>query len=111
MTPRLRLRKARSPPPLGRLCSSATRRGSILRDRLKVKSGVPAGVSSSWKRRQSMIQLLGSCETGRSEEHTSALQSLMRISYAVFCLKKKKKRKHTTNCNIDRNIKNTREMK
>src|SRR3546814_8501712 len=27
---------------------------------------------------------------GRSEEHTSALQSLMRISYAVFCLKKKK---------------------
>src|SRR3546814_2835686 len=28
---------------------------------------------------------------GRSEEHTSELQSLMRISYAVFCLKKKKK--------------------
>src|SRR3546814_10008493 len=37
----------------------------------------------------------------RSEEHTSELQSLMRISYAVFCLKKKKKdtakdRKHVT---------------
>src|SRR3546814_7354685 len=30
----------------------------------------------------------------RSEEHTSELQSLMRISYAVFCLKKKKKDKH-----------------
>src|SRR3546814_8755914 len=30
----------------------------------------------------------------RSEEHTSELQSLMRISYAVFCLKKKKKREH-----------------
>src|SRR3546814_4245221 len=29
--------------------------------------------------------------TQRSEEHTSELQSLMRISYAVFCLKKKKK--------------------
>src|SRR3546814_10505046 len=29
--------------------------------------------------------------TMRSEEHTSELQSLMRISYAVFCLKKKKK--------------------
>src|SRR3546814_1036210 len=29
-------------------------------------------------------------EAGRSEEHTSELQSLMRISYAVFCLKKKK---------------------
>src|SRR3546814_2538349 len=34
-------------------------------------------------------------ESGRSEEHTSELQSLMRISYAVFCLKKKKK--STTN--------------
>src|SRR3546814_1097119 len=35
---------------------------------------------SSWSRAES-----------RSEEHTSELQSLMRISYAVFCLKKKKK--------------------
>src|SRR3546814_8997204 len=34
---------------------------------------------------------------GRSEEHTSELQSLMRISYAVFCLKKKK---HTPTRNI-----------
>src|SRR3546814_1746731 len=36
--------------------------------------------------------LKGTNETGkcRSEEHTSELQSLMRISYAVFCLKKKK---------------------
>src|SRR3546814_1917097 len=33
----------------------------------------------------------------RSEEHTSELQSLMRISYAVFCLKKKTKRKNTKN--------------
>src|SRR3546814_2066832 len=32
---------------------------------------------------------------GRSEEHTSELQSLMRISYAVFCLKKKKTQKDT----------------
>src|SRR3546814_8094276 len=31
----------------------------------------------------------------RSEEHTSELQSLMRISYAVFCLKKKRKTKYT----------------
>src|SRR3546814_7070127 len=31
----------------------------------------------------------------RSEEHTSELQSLMRISYAVFCLKKKKKTTYT----------------
>src|SRR3546814_1685902 len=34
--------------------------------------------------------------TFRSEEHTSELQSLMRISYAVFCLKKKKRTKDTT---------------
>src|SRR3546814_6731993 len=33
----------------------------------------------------------------RSEEHTSELQSLMRISYAVFCLKKKKTKKNCTN--------------
>src|SRR3546814_8236865 len=32
----------------------------------------------------------------RSEEHTSELQSLMRISYAVFCLKKKRKNKNNT---------------
>src|SRR3546814_4334511 len=37
---------------------------------------------------------------GRSEEHTSELQSLMRISYAVFCLKKKKQHKSTTTHNI-----------
>src|SRR3546814_8750444 len=35
----------------------------------------------------------------RSEEHTSELQSLMRISYAVFCLKKKKTDKRTTENN------------
>src|SRR3546814_3354356 len=34
----------------------------------------------------------------RSEEHTSELQSLMRISYAVFCLKKKKRQKRTNRC-------------
>src|SRR3546814_5760853 len=34
--------------------------------------------------------------TFRSEEHTSELQSLMRISYAVFCLKKKKKQSYKT---------------
>src|SRR3546814_2546434 len=33
-----------------------------------------------------------SLRKGRSEEHTSELQSLMRISYAVFCLKKKKQK-------------------
>src|SRR3546814_2351153 len=38
----------------------------------------------------------GNC-VARSEEHTSELQSLMRISYAVFCLKKKKTTDNTTN--------------
>src|SRR3546814_988491 len=42
-----------------------------------------------WRRRQGRIR-----DPVRSEEHTSELQSLMRISYAVFCLKKK-----TTCCN------------
>src|SRR3546814_7166360 len=36
----------------------------------------------------------------RSEEHTSELQSLMRISYAVFCLKKKKQKEQKHNVNI-----------
>src|SRR3546814_7965592 len=48
----------------------------------------------------------------RSEEHTSELQSLMRISYAVFCLKKKKikhTKKHITTCTTPRtNNKHTR---
>src|SRR3546814_2388189 len=43
------------------------------------------------------LELLQQCaDLDRSEEHTSELQSLMRISYAVFCLKKKK-------CNTIRN--------
>src|SRR3546814_1348338 len=39
----------------------------------------------------------------RSEEHTSELQSLMRISYAVFCLKKKKMTRTTQQIVTDRN--------
>src|SRR3546814_9379177 len=43
----------------------------------------------------------------RSEEHTSELQSLMRISYAVFCLKKKKKHKeHAASHSITRRVSN-----
>src|SRR3546814_2624783 len=39
----------------------------------------------------------------RSEEHTSELQSLMRISYAVFCLKKKKKKENNkSHCKVPR---------
>src|SRR3546814_10818596 len=39
----------------------------------------------------------GSSERARSEEHTSELQSLMRISYAVFCLKKKNTHRYNPN--------------
>src|SRR3546814_1679001 len=48
--------------------------------------------AASWCRK-----LAGQMDLARSEEHTSELQSLMRTSYAVFCLKKKKK---TTNKNV-----------
>src|SRR3546814_7118174 len=69
---------------------------------LEITAGSAAGFS--WE-----MLLLDAIELGlgfggggeRSEEHTSELQSLMRISYAVFCLKKKKqnqseKEAHTT---------------
>src|SRR3546814_6553187 len=42
------------------------------------------------------------CRKGRSEEHTSELQSLMRISYAVFCLKKKKQQTTVGTNNINK---------
>src|SRR3546814_8753745 len=42
----------------------------------------------------------GNSSSLRSEEHTSELQSLMRISYAVFCLKKKKKKVQLTRTNM-----------
>src|SRR3546814_2880933 len=76
-------------------------------------TSAPRSLTSSSASRTSSIGLLVGCsarallaeEPGRlaperSEEHTSELQSLMRISYAVFCLKKKKhkyKTKHTDN--------------
>src|SRR3546814_7629897 len=57
-------------------------------------------ISAAWSLRLSEIRTLGMSGSragtavgrpwARSEEHTSELQSLMRISYAVFCLKKKK---------------------
>src|SRR3546814_9161260 len=49
----------------------------------------------------------------RSEEHTSELQSLMRISYAVFCLKKKKNKKNTNSMQLkyDHNNKNLKSVK
>src|SRR3546814_7049000 len=48
-------------------------------------------------RKTGRVAMIVSTEGGmdRSEEHTSELQSLMRISYAVFCLKKKKQQNNT----------------
>src|SRR3546814_10397276 len=56
----------------------------------------------SWNRTWNPgIAIWRSRKSDRSEEHTSELQSLMRISYAVFCLKKKKtdKKPHQTHTN------------
>src|SRR3546814_2104258 len=54
--------------------------------------GAEVAVLIDWARRKGSGPVaLGGVSLGRSEEHTSELQSLMRISYAVFCLKKKKK--------------------
>src|SRR3546814_1841010 len=57
----------------------------IGRSACRCKPACSARASTASASRRPMA---GSC---RSEEHTSELQSLMRISYAVFCLKKKKK--------------------
>src|SRR3546814_1645975 len=64
---------------LGRMTSSA----------LKM-DGVTRTLSYAWDRDGNRTQLTWP----RSEEHTSELQSLMRISYAVFCLKKKKQQRN-----------------
>src|SRR3546814_9390439 len=61
---------------------------------------------------QARIGLPSRVPTGtyRSEEHTSELQSLMRISYAVFCLKKKKQN-NNNNMNNKKNKVNTTNLK
>src|SRR3546814_6369082 len=58
-------------------------------DRLRVLSLLPRGVFARYVILDR--DLREKEQTRRSEEHTSELQSLMRISYAVFCLKKKNK--------------------
>src|SRR3546814_4408574 len=60
--------------------------GTKVRERMKAKASAMMTVSAIG------TNVLPSTPVSvRSEEHTSELQSLMRISYAVFCLKKKKK--------------------
>src|SRR3546814_4227609 len=60
--------------------------GQLIRGRPS-PHGCPRKAAPSGARRRFIDRL---AEFRRSEEHTSELQSLMRISYAVFCLKKKK---------------------
>src|SRR3546814_10321368 len=77
-----------------RRARSAAKDGAIRLSWLARNGGTPGeesrrrAVAASWP---SVSGLLPdrACREARSEEHTSELQSLMRISYAVFCLKKK----------------------
>src|SRR3546814_2042905 len=74
------LRGATNPPPKDWFFKSKTwKKGGT-----ELSLTVPAGARQ--------IVLFLAPDDNRSEEHTSELQSLMRISYAVFCLKKKKKK-------------------
>src|SRR3546814_1668210 len=69
---------------------------------LEDNARTPSGVSYMLENRETMMAMFPELftkvpvrpEPWRSEEHTSELQSLMRISYAVFCLKKKKSTIH-----------------
>src|SRR3546814_7218824 len=79
-----------------RACLCLVRRGGQA-DRRRRRRGQPPDRHFPQRRRGSGAQLW---RDPRSEEHTSELQSLMRISYAVFCLKKtktKQKRRITQN--------------
>src|SRR3546814_1641697 len=65
------------------------------------KNGVSAGVETVQDLQLTDVGNIGRCRCiERSEEHTSELQSLMRISYAVFCLKKKKIKQLITTAHI-----------
>src|SRR3546814_8683376 len=67
------------------------RKGGILDDRKGAFDNFGANAMTRDALRFQEPAISGSSSVGRSEEHTSELQSLMRISYAVFCLKKNKK--------------------
>src|SRR3546814_6906641 len=73
--------------PIGRGPASMDRKGrTILAKNLKALRDLHAMT-------QEDLAGAAQIDRSRSEEHTPELQSLMRISYAVFCLKKKKERK------------------
>src|SRR3546814_2906372 len=76
--------------------STSARLSNDLRDRTSV-TGTPRAEADEKNDRILIEDSSARSKASRSEEHTSELQSLMRISYAVFCLKtkNKKKRKYT----------------
>src|SRR3546814_2310895 len=86
--------------------------GSTRFRKLRAISGLSAPTSAnyckSWRFScyRDVAFVIAGCICYRSEEHTSELQSLMRISYAVFCLKKKKKIHHNYNMLIQSTKKN-----
>src|SRR3546814_4073865 len=66
---------------------------TLFRSLTRESDGAPMSIRSTWPISGSTATGRLISEQARSEEHTSELQSLMRISYAVFCLKKKKQHK------------------
>src|SRR3546814_9188854 len=76
----------------GRIARRWTDATVCLGDQLVVRQSLVGGIAPELLA-HALVHMLGE---GRSEEHTSELQSLMRISYAVFCLKKKQNRTKTT---------------
>src|SRR3546814_2345163 len=75
----------RGKPPHDRLADMRPN-ARVAQDRLQVGE-IAAGLEFTFECEE--LPRLGSAKQRRSEEHTSELQSLMRSSYAVFCLKKK----------------------
>src|SRR3546814_1640713 len=76
---------------LGRNCCGHEVNKRPLPRSVHLIAAVPFSTLLGDRSRLSERQVTGSNRLLRSEEHTSELQSLMRISYAVFCLKKTKK--------------------
>src|SRR3546814_6743817 len=75
----------------GRRRADDDRRPRILRPLLRLHGGCDGRLGSAGTVRETPPARAGGERAWRSEEHTSELQSLMRISYAVFCLNKKTK--------------------
>src|SRR3546814_1595410 len=85
-----------APTGADQACRAAESRRPKIRYRIQASSVTPAEPSivcteeEANSRMQAISAPMPSSRSHRSEEHTSELQSLMRHSYAVFCLKKKK---------------------